>query len=94
LRIWTLYWDDNTIEHLWQSHRVSPEEIEEAIFGVDDQEAYLRTRRIGDDYLFLGETADGRTLRMLAEVRRDGRLRVFHAMDMSRDEIRAYRKRK
>jgi hypothetical protein len=89
-----LFWDDKTIEHLWHSHRVSPEEIREAILGVDDQEAYVQVRRVGDNYLFLGETAGGRTLRMLAELRWDGRLRVFHAMDMSREEVRAYRKRK
>jgi hypothetical protein len=34
LRIDDLYWDENNVEHLWRSHRVTPEEVQEIIFGI------------------------------------------------------------
>jgi hypothetical protein len=38
-RIRELYWDDNNRDHLWQSHQVTPEEVEETLFSEDGEEA-------------------------------------------------------
>lgn len=87
-----LVWDDNNIEHLWRSHLVMPEEVEEALGGVDgDDPDYLMTRD-GDFYAFLGSSADGRLLSLVGEFLDDGRLYVFSARDMDDGQKRRYRR--
>lgn len=87
-----LYWDDNNEGHLWESHRVSPDEVDEAIFGCDGEDAVIRVFRDADNYKIFGETGNGRLLKMVGHFREDGQFRVFHAMDMDTDEKRLYRK--
>lgn len=89
-----LYWDDNKRGHLWQSHRVSPDEVEEVLFGVDGDEAVYRQFRDGDYLKIYGETGSGRLLKLVGESMKDGRFRVFAAQDMDDREKRAFRGRK
>jgi len=88
-----LYWDDDNQNHPWQSHRVSPDEVEEVLFGVDGDEAVYRQLRDGDYLKIFGETGSGRLLKLVGEFMSDGRFRVFAAQDMDDKEKRAFRKR-
>ena len=88
-----LYWDENNREHLWQSHRVRPDEVEEVLFGVDGVEATYEQYRDGDYLLLFGETGAGRLLRLVGEFINDGRFRVFAAQDMDQREKRAFRRK-
>ena len=94
LRIDELHWDDNNVDHLWRSHAVNPDEVEEIIFGIEDEPPVFLVRRDGDGYVMYGETGSGRLLKMVGELVGTGRFRVFGAMDMDEAERRAYRKRK
>jgi len=94
MRIDELYWDDDNVDHLLASHSVAPEEIEEALLGHTGEPSRYAIRRVGRYYEFLGETQSGRLLRMLGEVRADGRLRIFHARDMTAKERRKFRRGK
>jgi len=58
-RIRKLFWDDNNVEHLWQSHGVTPDEVEEIVIGLDDEDPIFRVRRDGDYYVIYGETGSG-----------------------------------
>ena len=87
-----LYWDDNNVQHLWQSHKVTPDEIEELLFGVDGEEAIYRLRREGDFLKVFGETGSGRLLKLVGEFVANGQFRVFAAQDMDDAEKRAFRK--
>lgn len=93
MRIARLFWDDNNVEHLWAAHRVTPDEAEEIIFGVDGEPASYRVLRDGGNYTIFGETGGGRLLIMVGEFLRDGRFRVFAAREMNQSEKRAYRTR-
>ena len=42
-----LIWDENNVTHLWQSHRVSPEEVEEILLGCPG-ETRVRHIRSGE----------------------------------------------
>jgi hypothetical protein len=88
-----LYWDDNNRNHLWLSHRVRPDEVEEVLFGVDGDEAVYRQLRDGDYLKIYGETSSGRLLKLVGEFMKDGRFRVFAAQDMDDREKRAFRGR-
>ena len=88
-----LYWDEWNVEHLWQSHRVTPDEIEEILFGLPGEEPRYRMRRDGDYIVIYGETGTGRLIIFVGEFTGQ-RFRVFAARDMERREKRAYRKRK
>jgi hypothetical protein len=88
-----LYWDENNRDHLWRSHRVTPDEIEEVLFGVDGDDTAYRQLRDGNYLKIYGETASGRLLKMVGEFMEDGRFRVFAAQDMEAKEKRAFRAR-
>jgi hypothetical protein len=92
----TLHWDDdgNNVQHLWQAHQVTPDEVEEIIFGIDGEDASYRMRREGAGYLIFGETGGGRLLKMYGEFVHDGCFRVYAAQDMNEIEKRKYRKGK
>lgn len=68
-----------------------PEEVEEALFGVEGEAATYRIRRDGIYYVVYGETGSGRLLKMAAELLQNGQCRVFAAQDMSRREKRSFR---
>jgi hypothetical protein len=52
----------------WVSHQVDPIEIEEMLFGIDGEEEprYLMTGD-GNGYVVLGQTPDGRFLKLYGE---------------------------
>ncbi len=94
-----LYWDedDENINHLWVSHQVDPIEIEEMLFGIDGEEEprYLMIRD-GDGYVVLGQTPDGRFLKLYGEYvvsESDGQslFRPVGCMDMTPNDIRPFR---
>ena len=93
MRITELFWNDNNVEHLWASHRVTPDEIEEIVFGVDGERASYRIVRDGHNYVVFGETGGGRLLVAVGESFGSGLFRVFAARDMNESEKRAYRTR-
>ena len=86
-----MYWDENNVQHLWQSHRVTPDEVEEALLGIDGEEPHFLQLRDGDYYAFLGQTGGGRLLSMAGEYLDDGRLYIFSARDLNAREKRRYR---
>jgi len=88
-----LLWGDN-VEHLWASHRVTPEEVEEIVFGFDGQAPSYRVRRDGDAYIVYGETGDGRLLKMVGTFAEGRAFRVFGAIDMDIRDRRVYRRGK
>lgn len=89
----SLVWDKNNLAHLWQSHQVTPDEVQEALLGVDGEESRFMMRRDGDYYRLLAETADGRLLSMIGEFLDSGTLYVFSARDMNSSEKRRFRSR-
>ena len=90
MRITELYWDDNNAGHLWAAHHVTVEEIEELVFGSDDEPARYLVQRDGDYYRLAGRTADGRVLVAVGEFMRDRRFRVFAARDATAREKRRF----
>ena len=87
-----LYWDDNNRDHLWRSHQVTADDVEEMLFGVDGEEAVYRQRRDGEYLVVYGETGSGRLLKLVGEFMDDGRFRVFAAQEMNDREKRAFRR--
>ncbi len=67
VKIRDLLWNAGEVEHLWKSHGVTPDEVEEAVFGCDGEAAACRILRDGDFYVLFGETGDGRLLKIVAE---------------------------
>lgn len=94
-----LYWDDDdqNINHLWDRHQVTTEEIEEIIFGGDGEDPNYIVRRDGDGYMIYGRTVDGRWLRIYGEfiTEQNGRVsyRPIHSMDMNDTEKRLSKER-
>ena len=87
-----LVWDKDNLEHLWHSHS-SPDEVDEALFGLEEEETYCLEFRDGDYHVFLGENGDGRLLAMAGEYLNHGTLRIFSARNMNAREKRRFRKR-
>lgn len=88
----SLVWNENNINHLWQSHRVTPDEVEDALLGIEGEDPHYLETRDGDYYAFLGQTGGGRLLSMVGEYLDDGCLYVFSARDMNAREKRHYRR--
>ncbi|MGH7728357.1 MAG: hypothetical protein ACREM2_06170 [Vulcanimicrobiaceae bacterium] len=70
---------------------MTPDEVEEALLGIEGEDAHYLQTRDGGYHVFLGQTADGRLLAMVGEYRGDGDLYVFAARDMNAREQRRYR---
>jgi uncharacterized DUF497 family protein len=94
LPVFELFWDENNVEHLWQSHQVTPDEIEEIILGLEDDAPRYKCRRDGDAYVIYGETGNGRLLKMVGRFAGKRAFRVFGAIDMDDRERRSFRKGK
>ena len=91
MRIRSLMWNDDTIAHLWDAHRVTPEEIEDIVIGVDGEPPHYHIVRDGSNYRILGRTGSGRLLIVIGTPLGDGYLRAFAARDMNARERRTYR---
>lgn len=89
MRVTTLAWDDENVEHI-AKHGVRPEEVEEVCFGPKN--VVLRARE--NRYAVLGRTAAGRYLKVIMTLPVTGRSRVITARDMTDRERRYYTKLK
>lgn len=49
-------WDDENVNHLWEAHQVTPDDVEELLFDVDGEEASYVVHRDGDNYVIFGKT--------------------------------------
>jgi uncharacterized DUF497 family protein len=74
-------WDDANILHLAE-HDVMPEEAEEVVLG-DPLDAGFDVVNSEERWSYLGETDEGRILRVLITMRGE-RIRVLTAFDASR----------
>jgi hypothetical protein len=61
-RILDLLWNKANIGHLQASHGVSVGEVEDVLFGVDDEEPDFYIVRDAANYVVYSETGDGRLL--------------------------------
>jgi len=87
MKINSLYWDDENIEHIAQ-HSVNPQEVEDVCFGTHIIE------RGGDQrYILSGQSANGRYLNVVIERVGKGLFRPITAFEMSENHKRRYRKR-
>jgi uncharacterized DUF497 family protein len=84
-------WIGGNAEKNWKRHDVTPLEAEQVFFNTPllwgDDPGHSGTER---RFYALGQTDEGREL-FVAFTRRDRRLRVVSARDMSRKERRVYR---
>ena len=87
MKIDSLYWDDENIEHI-SKHSVNPQEVEDVCFGTHI------IRREGDRrYILSGQSANGRYLNVVIERVGKGLFRPITAFEMSENYKRRYRKR-
>lgn len=78
-------WDENNEERLWIKHEVSALEAEQCFANPHSD------RRVGSDYLVLGETDSGRQLLLVYERKGPGIVRVYSGRDMTDREKLAFR---
>jgi len=87
MKIDSLYWNDENIEHI-SKHNVNPQEVEDVCFGTHI------IRREGDRrYILSGQSANGRYLNVVIERVDKGVFRPITAFEMSENYKRRYRKR-
>ena len=79
-------WDEANEYKLLERHNVTALEAEQC-FGNPHSR-----RRVGDAMLMLGRTDGGRMLFLVYEQKAHGRVRVYHARDMTTRERRTYRR--
>ena len=87
MRIEDFEWDDGNALHIQLGHGIYPEECEE-VFANDP--IYRRTKR--GHYVAMGPAFSGRYLVIVFELKEGGIARPITGWDMSRMEIRYYRK--
>ncbi len=80
-------WDEGNSLHLQLGHGIEPEEAEE-VFA--NEPFYGRTE--GGPYAVLGPTFHGRYLTIVFELKPKGTARPITGSDMSRAEVRNYKK--
>ena len=87
MRISDFEWDEGNALHLQLEHGIEPDEAEE-VFAV----APLIRRTKKGHYVAFGPTLRGRYLTIVFERKLKGLVRPITGWDMSRAEIRYYRK--
>lgn len=87
-----LIWDLSNQEHIWERHRLTKDEVEEACFvGPAPLIRRARHSQAGDEaYQALGRTGAGRHLAIYLSPRGSGRFYVVTAREMTRRERRHY----
>jgi len=90
--IWITYpllWSQTVVDKIWVKHKVSPEEVDEAVFGDKPF-----CRKCGaDSYLLLGRAINGRYLFIVLKKKsKEGGFKVITAREMGLKEKRYYRK--
>ncbi len=84
-----LIWSQTVVDKIWEKHRVSPEEVEEAIF--DDEPICLKGP--SNLYWVYGQTVSGRYLFIvLRKKNRGAQYKVISARGMQDKEKRYYKK--
>ncbi|MBI3103528.1 BrnT family toxin [Candidatus Daviesbacteria bacterium] len=84
-------WDFGNVAHLWERHQVRPFEAEEAmkdpnaIKGPDEPHSQIEAR-----FSVIGKTRKSRIL-FLVFTTRFGRIRILHARDVKRKEVKIYK---
>lgn len=81
-------WDETNISHIELRHSIDPEEVEE-IFA----QKYVLLRAKYGRYNALGYTFSGRLLSIIFEYRGKGIARVITARDMTKKEMRYFKRR-
>jgi len=81
LRITSLTWDEDNIEHISQ-HRVSPEDVEEVCYSAGKIATRSREGRLA----IRGQTEDGRHLLVVLFPQGSGIYRPITARDLTRQE--------
>jgi len=85
-----LIWTQAVVDKIWQKHRVTPEEVEEAIY--DDKP--ICHKGASNSYCVYGQAVSGRYLFIvLIKKGRGARYKVITARDMQDKEKRYYEKR-
>ncbi len=87
MRISDFEWDEGNALHLQLRHGISPEEAEE-VFAHNP--LFKRTKK--GHYAVFGPTSEGRFLSIVFELKQKGIARPITGWDMSRAEIRYYKK--
>jgi uncharacterized DUF497 family protein len=87
LRISDFEWDEGNALHLQLTHGIEPDEAEQ-VFAV----APLVRRTKKGHYVVFGPTLAGRYIAIVFESKPKGGVRPITGCDMSRAEIRYYRK--
>ena len=84
-----MLWSQAVVDKIWVKHRVSPEEVDEAVF--DDKPFW---RKCGaDSYSLLGRAINGRYLFIVLKKKgKRGRYKVITAREMQSKEKRYYKK--
>ena len=87
LRISEFEWDEGNALHLQLRHGIIPEEAEEVFVN---NPLFRRTKK--GHYAVFGPTSEGRYLTIVFELKPKGIARPITGWDMSRAEIRYYKK--
>jgi uncharacterized DUF497 family protein len=87
LQIYDFEWDEGNSLHLQLVHGIGPEEAEE-VFA--NNPLFRRTKK--GQYVVFGPTSAGRYLTIVFELKPKGIARTITGWDMSRAEIRYYKK--
>ena len=85
----TLLWDDDTIEHIWEGHHLSIEEVDEAFH---DSEALIHTGKHHRQVVY-GQTGGGRYLTIIIEPISRKKAWLITARDMTDSERQRYKRR-
>ena len=91
-QIQDLYWEDHAVTHLAESD-ITPEDVEEIIFGSDDEEPKTLIKRHGDNYEIYGQTGNGSLILIVGEFMGEGSFRPFGGRQMNENEKKAFRNR-
>lgn len=87
MRITDFEWDEGNSLHLQLGHGIEPEEAEEVFV----HKPFFRRTKKGH-YAVFGQTFEGRYLTIVFELKPKGVARPITGWDMSRKEIRYYKK--
>lgn len=87
MRIFDFEWDEGNFLHIQLGHGIIPEEAEE-VFA--NNPLFSRTKK--GHYAAFGPTLEGRFLTIVFELKKNGVARPITGWDMSRAEIRYYKK--
>ena len=87
MRIYDFVWDVGNSLHLQLGHGIEPEEAED-VFAI--KPLFRRTKK--EHYVVFGPTSEGRYPAIIFDLKPKGLARPITGWDMSRAEIRYYKK--